>query len=218
MPKTLQNADFSDYAPVADRIALFWEKHPSGRITTDLVSRENGEITFRARVYRTLDDRAPAATGWASELLGDGDINEVACLENTETSAVGRALANLGFTASRLRPSAEEMAKVARARSRISNAGPERYARGSNPPRIVREPRPFDEDLQTRANMAADAMRLVAEVERAGIAPEEMKAARETLTSANTSRETIEKIERTLRKWLDEHRSASSQEESQSSP
>jgi len=219
MPKTLQNADFSDYAPVADRIALFWEKHPLGRIVTELVSRENGEITFRARVYRSLEDRAAAATGWASELLGDGDINEVACLENTETSAVGRALANLGFTASRLRPSAEEMAKVARARSRLGNSGGDRYPRSSNPPRIVREARSIDEDLQTRANMAADALRLVAEVERAGIAPEEMKAARDTLTSVHTTRETIEKIERTLRKWLDEHRgSASSGEDDLSSP
>lgn len=211
MPKTLSNADFSDYAPVADRIALFWEKHPAGRIATDLISRENGEITFRARIYRSVEERVPATTGWASELIGDGDVNAVACLENTETSAVGRALANMGFTASRLRPSAEEMAKAARARSRPSTGSTDRYPRHSPPPRIVREATPREDDLQTRANMASDAMRLVAEVERAGVAPEEVMVAREALMSVGVTRETIERLERTLRAWLDEHRSDDSE-------
>src|SRR5689334_24400132 len=111
--------DLSDYALVADRITLFYERYPDGRIVTELHSRADREITFRALVYRSAADAQPAATGWASEREGDGEINRVACLENTETSAVGRALANLGFTASRFRPSAEEMAKAARARARI---------------------------------------------------------------------------------------------------
>ncbi len=51
--------------------------------------------------------------------MGDGEINAVACLENTETSAIGRALANLGFLAARLRPSVEEVAKASRARARL---------------------------------------------------------------------------------------------------
>src|SRR5256885_13604213 len=46
----------------------------------------------------------------------DGDVNAVEYLENTETSAIGRALANLGFTASAERPSREEMMRAARAR------------------------------------------------------------------------------------------------------
>jgi hypothetical protein len=110
--------DRDAYAPVADRIALFYERFPMGRIETSLVERSDRGVLFRAAVYRGPDERRPAATGWASEREGDGEINTVACLENTETSAVGRALANLGFTASRQRPSAEEMAKVARERTR----------------------------------------------------------------------------------------------------
>ena len=70
-------------------------------------------MIFRAAVFRAAEDREPAATGWAAERVGDGEVNAVACLENTETSAIGRALANLGFLASRLRPSAEEVAKAA---------------------------------------------------------------------------------------------------------
>jgi hypothetical protein len=92
--------DLSAYALVADRITLFYQRFPAGRIVTELYSRSEREITFRALVFRGPADVEPAATGWASEREGDGEINEVACLENTETSAVGRALANLGFTAS----------------------------------------------------------------------------------------------------------------------
>ena len=110
--------DRDGYAPVADRIALFYERFPMGRIQTSLVERSDRGVVFRAAVYRGPDERRPAATGWAAEREGDGEINTVACLENTETSAVGRALANLGFTASRHRPSAEEMAKVVRERTR----------------------------------------------------------------------------------------------------
>jgi hypothetical protein len=111
--------DPAAYAPVAERIRLFWESFPGGRIETRLVSRTDHDVVFEARVYRTADEAMPAATGWAAEREGDGDVNLVACLENTETSAVGRALANLGFTAAKERPSAEEMAKAARARARL---------------------------------------------------------------------------------------------------
>jgi hypothetical protein len=218
MPKTRSSSDFSDYAPVADRIALFWEKHPEGRILTDLISREKGEITFCARIYRNVGDDQPCATGWAAELIGDGDINEVACLENTETSAVGRALANLGFLASRLRPSAEEMAKVTRVRARASGASPDRYPLYSPSPKIVRERQPVDDDLQTRANMASDALRLIAEVERAGISPDEVKVARDALRNVGVTRDTIEKIERTLRAWLDRNRNTSSAGDDSAAP
>jgi hypothetical protein len=118
MPKTNPEFDPESYAPVAERVELFYEKHPTGRILTELVQHTDREIVFRAAVYRGADDREPAATGWAAERVGDGEVNAVACLENTETSAIGRALANLGFLASRLRPSAEEVARVLRARPR----------------------------------------------------------------------------------------------------
>jgi hypothetical protein len=119
MPKPQFN--LAGYALVADRITSFYERFPTGRIFTDLIS--NGEeVVFRAEAYREATDTFPAATGWASERKNDGEINEVACLENTETSAIGRALANLGFTASRLRPSYEEMQKAERARLRFQSA------------------------------------------------------------------------------------------------
>ncbi|HLB11114.1 MAG TPA: hypothetical protein VK617_16360, partial [Gemmatimonadaceae bacterium] len=100
MPKAENGYDLERYAPVARRITLFYERYPAGRIITTLIERDARAVVFRARVYRAAEDTHPAATGWALEREGDGDVNAVACLENTETSAIGRALANLGFTAS----------------------------------------------------------------------------------------------------------------------
>src|SRR5919199_6087824 len=117
MAKGDLDLDGGEYAPVAERITLFYARYPTGRIITKLVSRSEREVVFQALVYRAAHDARPAATGWAAEREGDGDVNTVACVENTETSAIGRALANLGFTASRQRPSREEMEKAARGRA-----------------------------------------------------------------------------------------------------
>ena len=137
MPKLTPSFDPSEYSPVADRIALFYDAFPDGRIETELVSRTERDVVFRALVFRHADDVRPAATGWAAEREGDGDVNAVACLENTETSAIGRALANLGFTASRQRPSREEMEKATRVRAKLARQAAREAAR-------VRPPAAFD--------------------------------------------------------------------------
>jgi hypothetical protein len=56
------------------------------------------------------------ATGWAEEIRGQGNVNKTSHLENCETGAVGRALANAGLSGSDFtkRPSREEMGKVVR--------------------------------------------------------------------------------------------------------
>jgi hypothetical protein len=188
MPKTVSLVDLSDYAPVADRLTLFYSKHPNGRVITDLVSRESGEITFRARIYRSQDDRAPAATGWASERIGDGEVNEAACLENTETSAVGRALANLGFVASTKRPSREEMEKVGRVRLQYAD---------SRRPRESRQ-------LQRQANSAQDILDLVSAAQLCGMSAKRIEILRSgALQPLPPPR--VEKLEAGLRAWLRRH-------------
>jgi hypothetical protein len=56
------------------------------------------------------------ATGYAEEVRGAGNVNRTSHVENCETSAVGRALANAGMAGTDVnkRPSREEMAKVQR--------------------------------------------------------------------------------------------------------
>jgi hypothetical protein len=54
------------------------------------------------------------ATGYAEEVRGAGNVNRTSHVENCETSAVGRALANAGMAGSDVnkRPSREEMSKA----------------------------------------------------------------------------------------------------------
>jgi hypothetical protein len=180
--------DLSDYALVSDRITLFYQRYPAGRIVTELHSRTEREITFRALVYRGPVDAEAAATGWASERQGDGEINSVACLENTETSAVGRALANLGFTASSRRPSREEMEKSARQRIPLRH------------PAIDADP------LQRRANAVHDVLGLIERAEAIGFSERRGATLRTALQRADLTPRTLTRLERRVRAWIVRHR------------
>ncbi|MFL5466612.1 MAG: hypothetical protein ACJ79N_06050 [Gemmatimonadaceae bacterium] len=188
MSKTDSFFSPDQYATVAERIELFYSRFPLGRINTELVSRTDGEITFRALVYRDSSDTPPAATGWASEREGDGDINTVACLENTETSAVGRALANLGFTASTKRPSREEMEKVARVRNSLTFRDLKRRVSASS---------------DSAANAAADVLELVSKAEQKGLPLRRAEVIRGRLGGHSALPPArVRKIETTLRSWI----------------
>jgi hypothetical protein len=220
MPKTTLSFNPAEYALVADRISLFYEQYPAGRIVTRMISRDR-DVVFRAAVYRTPDDRVPAATGWASEREGDGDINMVACVENTETSAIGRALANLGFTASRKRPSREEMVKADRARQRQAHEPPahERALRVAEMPASVpyQTSRPAGE-LGTPASppvaapvlnspateAAADLRDLLDDAAAKGIPAERLSAVR-ALLDGPLDEAAIVKLEEAVRGWLARH-------------
>lgn len=106
----------AEYAMVEERIALFYQIHPDGRIITCLDKEMSAGDTwvFRAAVFVDLAEHEmdlPKATGWATEAKGSGkqDFSAEVC----ETSAIGRALANMGLTGSKKRASLEEMRKVA---------------------------------------------------------------------------------------------------------
>jgi hypothetical protein len=116
--------DLKNYIPVQERINKFWEKYPNGRITTALCSDpDNFEVCrYRGEVYADREDTRPIATGYAFEIAGRGMANKTSHEENCETSAIGRALANLGFaTSHQERPSQEEMAKVQRMHEEIAS-------------------------------------------------------------------------------------------------
>ena len=188
MSKTDSTFSPDQYATVAERIELFYARYPDGRINTELVARDDGEITFKASVYRGPLEALAAATGWASEREGDGDVNTVACLENTETSAVGRALANLGFTASTKRPSREEMEKAARVRRSLAARG----AAGQQSP-----------VLQSHANAADDVLQLVSRAEQKGLPPQRAEILRSRVNRyPGLPPSRVQKIETSLRSWI----------------
>jgi len=195
--------DLASYAPVAERITLFYGAFPRGRIITELVSRTERDVVFRALVYRDAADPDAAATGWAAEREGDGDINTVACLENTETSAIGRALANLGFTASRERPSAEEMAKMSRARvhaARIQEPTPGVYPLASVPPPANNHQPPSSD--RPADPLVADLCALIIRARRAGLRGARAERWTRLVQSGALPRETLLRCERRLRLWI----------------
>lgn len=109
--------NLDDYAPVEERIGVFYEQHPEGRICTYIERLEPPLVVFGAAIYRHADDLHPWANGFAYEKEGEGHVNQTSYIENCETSAIGRALANAGYHGRREgapRPSREEMQKVER--------------------------------------------------------------------------------------------------------
>jgi len=105
--------DLSDYEPVASRLDRFLKAHPDARVITDLVHYLSDVAVFKCELWI---DGEIIATGWAEEIRGQGNVNKTSHLENCETGAVGRALANAGLSGSdyKKRPSREEMGKVQR--------------------------------------------------------------------------------------------------------
>jgi hypothetical protein len=111
--RTIVGFDLSTYATVEERLALFWAANPDGRIMSELVRMDDHACLFRAEVFRHRDDPHPTATGFAYEEKTERGVNATSHVENCETSAIGRALANWVYQAGK-RPSREEMGKVER--------------------------------------------------------------------------------------------------------
>ena len=105
--------NLDDYEPVASRLDRFLKAHPDARVITDLVHYLSDVAVFKCELWI---DGEIIATGWAEEIRGQGNVNKTSHLENCETGAVGRALANAGLSGSdyKKRPSREEMGKVQR--------------------------------------------------------------------------------------------------------
>lgn len=112
----MPNFNLDNYVPVHERIEKFYAKYPNGRITTNylLEAADGDNCVFKASVFREKDDAEPSATGHAYEINGSSYINKTSYIENCETSAIGRALANLGIEVQRGIASREEMQKVER--------------------------------------------------------------------------------------------------------
>jgi hypothetical protein len=104
----------ADYAEVAERLPAFWKDCARGRIITEIIVDDGTRIVIRAELYADIGDTVPTTTGYAEEIRGSSMVNKTSALENCETSAIGRALANYQYQGSKKRASLEEMVKVYR--------------------------------------------------------------------------------------------------------
>jgi hypothetical protein len=104
--------NLEDYETVEERLVKYWKDHPDGQIHTSLLDSSGGRYIVIAQVYRTEADARPWTTGLAEETVAGRGVNATSALENCETSAIGRALANAGYATKGKRASREEMSKV----------------------------------------------------------------------------------------------------------
>jgi hypothetical protein len=107
--------NLDDYETVEERLIKYWKDHPDGQIHTRLVEATSSRFIVEASIFRTEADARPWTTGLAEETVQGRGVNATSALENCETSAIGRALANAGYATKGKRASREEMAKVATA-------------------------------------------------------------------------------------------------------
>ena len=108
--------NLENYETVEERLKVFWKDNPNARINTEIahITTEGTCVTIRAEIFKKEEDARPVCTGIAQETKGQGGFaNTDAWMENCETSAIGRALANWKYQGStKPRPSREEMSKV----------------------------------------------------------------------------------------------------------
>ena len=104
--------NLADYETVEVRLEKFIKDYPDFRISTELEVCEKDRYIVKAYLFKTAQCSSAFSTGLAEEKVTDRGVNQTSALENCETSAIGRALANAGYAAKGKRPSREEMSKV----------------------------------------------------------------------------------------------------------
>jgi hypothetical protein len=112
--------NLQDYETVETRLEKWHGQYPDSRVETELIEASNTRFIVFCKLFKTEADPKPCATGLAFETITEKGVNSTSALENCETSAIGRALANAGFAAKGKRASREEMAKV-------NNSEPNQY-------------------------------------------------------------------------------------------
>jgi hypothetical protein len=108
--------NLEDYETVEERLIKFWKEYPDGRIETELIEATTNRFIVVARLFRTEADSKHWTSGLAFEHTTERGVNATSALENCETSAIGRALANAGYATRGKRPSREEMSKAVKDR------------------------------------------------------------------------------------------------------
>lgn len=105
MPVKIHNRD---YFTVAERIAKFRDGEGDSpySLETQLISHDDEKVVMKALIM--LGERI-VATGYSEEYRASSNINSTSCMENAETSAVGRALAFFGLAGTEI-ASADEVA------------------------------------------------------------------------------------------------------------
>ena len=160
--------NLADYEPVEVRLEKFIKDYPAFRIATELEVVEATRYIVKAYLFKDASDGVAWATGYAEETVTSRGVNQTSALENCETSAIGRALANAGYAPKGKRPSREEMSKVV-------------AAKPAKPP--VQDVKPDDQDYWTTP---------VGQYNKVVDAPVTLEKAMETIEAVMGTQEAVE--------------------------
>ena len=100
------NIHGKEYLTVAKRIDVFRRVHTDYCILTELVENTQHRVVMKASIFDAAHNLL--SSGFAEEVRAASQINKTSALENCETSAIGRALAFLGYGGSQI-ASADEV-------------------------------------------------------------------------------------------------------------
>lgn len=143
-PRPSESLD--DVATAGERIEAFWEKYPEGSILTEIEARQAttadtlpySVYTARVFVRRNADAESPDATAHATRSEADSDpITAAFAQETAETSAVSRALRNIGILPTSKRTDAVPEQTLAASKQAISSVASARRAAGMTQPELA---------------------------------------------------------------------------------
>lgn len=98
------------YVLVSERVKAFRENYPDFGMITKIIELSDKRVVMCATINDPNGN--PVATGYAYEDAGSSFINKTSYIENCETSAWGRALANFGIGIDGSMCSAEELSNA----------------------------------------------------------------------------------------------------------
>jgi len=109
------NIKGKEYVEVNERLKFFRSNYKNWCLTSDVVELTDDRCVIKATIFD--DNGNIRATGHAYEKEGSSFINKTSFVENCETSAWGRALANLGIGLDTSVASYEEVANAVKQQS-----------------------------------------------------------------------------------------------------
>ena len=104
------NIKGKNYVEVNERLKYFREHFKGYSLLSEIVELTDERIVIKARILSP--DLVEVANGLAYELAGSSFINKTSYIENCETSAWGRALANFGIGLDNSVASADEVSQA----------------------------------------------------------------------------------------------------------
>lgn len=127
---TNEHGQTRQYETVASRVKRFRAEHPEWYVKTTIFRVDDESVIVFAELgWYTMDTSGvphpiQMATGYAEEWRNASDINLTSAVENAETSAIGRALAALGYMSTESFASAQEVQRAQTKKRVVEDARP----------------------------------------------------------------------------------------------